>query len=164
MRLRRFIVSLGCLCSCFFFLGAAYAHGNKVGALVIDHPYAVENPEKLGEYAVYFKELKNTGTTPDLLQKADTAVATESVFRTETHSVDHEITWVDVKSIQVAPGQSIVFRHDAEEGYQVLLRQLKRPLKVGDRFDMTLTFEKAGKVKVVVWVQRPRPGEKTHKH
>jgi copper(I)-binding protein len=69
-----------------------------------------------------------------------------------------------VKSIQVAPGQSIVFRHDAEEGYQVLLRQLKRPLKVGDRFDMTLTFEKAGKVKVVVWVQRPRPGEKTHKH
>jgi copper(I)-binding protein len=46
----------------------------------------------------------------------------------------------------------------------VLLRQLKRPLKVGDRFDMTLTFEKAGKVKVVVWVQRPRPGEKTHKH
>jgi copper(I)-binding protein len=92
MRLRRFFVSLGCLCSCFFFLGAAYAHGNKVGALVIDHPYAVENPEKLGEYAVYFKELKNTGTTPDLLQKADTAVATESVFRTETHSVDHEIT------------------------------------------------------------------------
>jgi hypothetical protein len=164
MRLRRWFVSLGCLLSGLVFVGAVYAHGNKVGALIIDHPYAVENPEKPGEYAVYFKELKNTGTTADLLQKADTAVATESVFRTETHSVDHEITWVDVKSIQIAPGQSIVFRHDAEEGYQVLLHQLKRRLKVGDRFDMTLTFEKAGKVKVVVWVQRPRPGEKTHKH
>lgn len=164
MRLRRWIVSLGCLLSFFVFLGPVSAHGNKVGALVIDHPYAVENPEKPGEYAVYFKELKNTGTTPDLLQRAETAVATESVFRTETHSVDHEITWVEVKSIQIAPGKSILFRHDSEEGYQVQLRQLKRPLKVGDRFDMTLTFEKAGKVKVVVWVQRPRPGDKTHQH
>jgi copper(I)-binding protein len=164
MRLRRLFVSLGCLLTCFFFLGSVAAHGNKVGALVIDHPYAVENPEKPGEYAVYFKELKNTGTTPDLLQRAETAVATDSVFRTETHSVDHEITWVDVKSIQIAPGQSIVFRHDAEEGYQVQLRQLKRSLKVGDRFDMTLTFEKAGKVKVVVWVQKPRPGDKKHQH
>ncbi len=164
MRLGRLFVSLGCLLTYFFFLGPVAAHGNKVGALVVDHPYAVENPEKPGEYAVYFKELKNTGTTADLLQRAETAVATESVFRTETHSVDHEITWVDVKSIQIAPGQAILFRHDSEEGYQVQLRQLKRPLKVGDRFDMTLTFEKAGKVKVVVWVQRPRPGDKTHQH
>lgn len=164
MRLGRLFVSLGCLLTYFFFLGPVAAHGNKVGALVIDHPYAVENPEKPGEYAVYFKELKNTGTTADLLQRAETAVATEAVFRTETHSVDHEITWVDVKSIQIAPGQAILFRHDSEEGYQVQLRQLKRPLKVGDRFDMTLTFEKAGKVKVVVWVQRPRPGDKKHQH
>lgn len=164
MRLGRLFVSLGCLLTYFSFLGPVAAHGNKVGALVIDHPYAVENPEKPGEYAVYFKELKNTGTTADLLQRAETAVATESVFRTETHSVDHEITWVDVKSIQIAPGQAILFRHDSEEGYQVQLRQLKRPLKVGDRFDMTLTFEKAGKVKVVVWAQRPRPGDKKHQH
>lgn len=164
MRLGRLFVSLGCLLTYFFFLGPVAAHGNKVGALVIDHPYAVENPEKPGEYAVYFKELKNTGNTADLLQRAETAVATDSVFRTETHSVDHEITWVDVKSIQIAPGQAILFRHDSEEGYQVQLRQLKRPLKVGDRFDMTLTFEKAGKVKVVVWVQRPRPGDKKHQH
>ena len=164
MYLRRWLVWLSCLLPCLVCWGAASAHGNKVGALVIDHPYAVENPEKSGGFAVYFKELKNTGTTPDLLQRAETAVATESVFRTETHSVDHEITWVDVKSIQIAPGQSILFRHDSEEGYQVQLRQLKRPLKVGDRFDMTLTFEKAGKVKVVVWVQRPRPGDKTHQH
>lgn len=164
MRLRRGIISLVYLFISFAYLGPAFAHGGKIGALVIEHPYAVENPERPGEYAVYFKELKNTGTTGDLLQTADTGVATESVFRTETHSVDHEITWVDVKSIQIAPGQSIVFRHDAEEGYQVQLRQLKRPLKVGDRFDMNLTFEKAGKVKVVVWVQRPRPGDKKHQH
>jgi copper(I)-binding protein len=57
-----------------------------------------------------------------------------------------------------------VFRHDAGEGYQVQLRHLKRPLKVGDRFDMTLTFERAGKVNVVVWVQNPKPGDKKHQH
>ena len=164
MRLKRLVIWLECLLSCIVFLGSAQAHGNKVGALVIDHPYAVEHPEKSGEYAVYFRELKNTGATPDLLQTAQTGVAKEAVFRTETHSVDHEITWVDVKSIQLAPKQAIVFRHDAEEGYQVQLRHLKRPLKVGDRFDMTLTFERAGKVNVVVWVQKPKPSDTKHQH
>ena len=72
MRLGRLFVSLGCLLTYFFFLGPVAAHGNKVGALVIDHPYAVENPEKPGEYAVYFKELKNMGfhkiiTTPHIM-------------------------------------------------------------------------------------------------
>lgn len=164
MFLRRWSITITCVLVCFVPLESVHAHRSKLGALLIDHAYAVENPEKPGEFSVYFKELKNTGATVDFLQRAETVIASEAVFRTETHSVDHEIQWVDIKSIQIAPGQSIVFRHDAQEGYQVLLRQLKRSIKVGDRFDMTLTFEKAGKVKVVVWVQRPRPSDKPHQH
>lgn len=164
MHQQRWSILLGCLCSYFVLSGIAYGHGSKIGALVIEHPYAVEQSEKPGEYAVYFKELKNTGATADSLQTAATPVAKEAIFRTETHSVDHEITWVEVKSIQIAPKQAIVFKHDAEEGYQVQLRDLKRPLKVGDRFEMTLTFEKAGKVNVVVWVQKPKVADHKHQH
>lgn len=164
MFLRRWCIAITCLLCNFVPLESAHAHRSKLGALLIDHAYAVENPDKPGEFSVYFKELKNSGTTADFLQRADTVIASETVFRAETHSVDHEIQWIEIKSIQIAPGQSVVFRHDAEQGYQVLLRQLKRSIKVGDRFDMTLTFERAGKVKVVVWVQRPRPGDKTHQH
>ncbi len=164
MHQQRWSILLGCLCSYFVLSGIAHGHGSKAGSIIIDHPYAVEQPESSGQYAVYFKELKNTGATADTLQAAETAIAREAVFRTETHSVDHEITWVDVKSIQIAPKQAIVFKHDAEEGYQVQLRDLKRPLKVGDRFEMMLTFEQAGKVKVVVWVQKPRVGDKKHQH
>ena len=121
---QRWSIWLGCLCSYFVLSGLAHGHGSKIGALVIEHPYAVEQSENPGEYAVYFKELKNTGTTADSLQTATTPVAKEAIFRTETHSVDHE----------------------------------------GDRFEMVLTFEQAGPVKVVVWVQKPRVADKKHQH
>jgi copper(I)-binding protein len=38
-------------------------------------------------------------------------------------------------------------------GYHIMLVGLKSPLKPGDRFPMTLTFDKAGKVDVTVVVQ-----------
>jgi copper(I)-binding protein len=47
-----------------------------------------------------------------------------------------------------------------------MLMDLKQPLKDGDRFDMTLNFERAGKQTVKVWVQQPRDLStgSTHQH
>ena len=56
--------------------------------------------------------------------------------------------------------------HDARVGeYQRMLIDLKQPLKDGERFDLTLKFERAGARTVRVWVQRPR-GEAggAHRH
>ena len=41
-------------------------------------------------------------------------------------------------------------------GYHMMLVGLKKPLKEGDTFPMTLQFERAGKVDVKVYVQTPR--------
>jgi copper(I)-binding protein len=45
-----------------------------------------------------------------------------------------------------------------------MLIGLKQPLKDGDRFPMTLRFEKAGEREVMVWVQTPRGGAGVHPH
>jgi copper(I)-binding protein len=47
-----------------------------------------------------------------------------------------------------------------------MLMNLKRPLKDGDRFDLSLTFERAGTQSVKVWVQTPKDasGDAQHKH
>jgi copper(I)-binding protein len=143
---------------------SSWAHGFKAEKIQLDHPYAVELASQPGHFAIYFRTFKNTGTTTDVLRSAQTSVAKSVVFRTETHSVDHEITWVGIKSISVAPGQSIAFRHDDEQGYQLLLQDLTKPLKNGDRFTLTLNFEHAGKAEVTVWVQQPRNAMKSHQH
>jgi copper(I)-binding protein len=39
------------------------------------------------------------------------------------------------------------------DGYHLMLVGLKQPLKAGDKFPVTLSFEKAGKVEVSVWVE-----------
>jgi hypothetical protein len=50
-------------------------------------------------------------------------------------------------------------------GYHVMLMELKQPLKNGDRFPLTLTFEKAGKIEVSVWAEdMASTGTAEHKH
>ncbi len=146
------------------FVSTSWAHSYQAEKIQLDHPYAVENPSKPGEYAVYFRIFKNTGTTKDVLLSAQTSLANDVVIRTETHSVDHQVTWVTIKSMDLAAGQAIKFRHDDEQGYQLLLQGLKKPLKNGDRFSVTLTFQDAGQSEVKVWVQQPRASTKHHQH
>jgi copper(I)-binding protein len=52
-------------------------------------------------------------------------------------------------------------RHTGD--FQLLLRDLKHPLKDGDRFDLTLNFARAGTQTVKVWVQTPRNSHADHK-
>lgn len=52
--------------------------------------------------------------------------------------------------VAVAPGQTVKF---APGSYHIMLLGLKQPLKAGDRFPLTLSFEKAGQVEVQVVVQ-----------
>jgi copper(I)-binding protein len=62
----------------------------------------------------------------------------------------------EVDAIEIKPSGKIVMQ--PVSGYPVMLLGLKQPLKVGDQFPMTLTFEKAGKLNVVVDVKEMRPG------
>jgi copper(I)-binding protein len=70
----------------------------------------------------------------------------------------------EVPAIDLPPKTVIELRHGGS--YHLMLMDLKQPLKDGDRFDMTLNFERAGKQTVKVWVQQPRDLStgSTHQH
>ena len=56
------------------------------------------------------------------------------------------------------PGETLQLKPG---GYHVMLSELRQPLKVGDRFPMTLTFQNAGAVEVSVWVEAMGAGAST---
>jgi copper(I)-binding protein len=57
----------------------------------------------------------------------------------------------EVSSIELKPSVKVSMKPG--DGYHIMLIGLKQPLKIGDKFPLTLTFEKAGKAEVTVWVE-----------
>lgn len=141
--------------------GQAQAHGFKLGALHIDHPYATPSENDTGH--VFFRRLTNEGAQADRLVEASTPVAQRVVLqRKNPHEETASIS--PVAHIELPPHGKVPFRHDSPEGYVLALQGLSSPLKVGDRFTVTLRFAHAGTRQVEVWVQQPRPNTSSHSH
>lgn len=155
----------------FALLGAsiatpAHAHDFRAGQLAIDHPYATPSLAGTPNGAAYLRGIRNRGTAPDRLVAASTPVAE----RVELHEMTTEgdvMRMREVPAIDLPAGQEVQLRHG--QRYHLMLINLRQPLKVGDRFDLTLKFEKAGETTVKAWVQQPRAGSSPaghegHKH
>ncbi|MFN7155146.1 MAG: copper chaperone PCu(A)C [Acidovorax sp.] len=139
----------------------AHAHDFRAGQLVIDHPYATPSLTGTPNGAAYFRSIRNRGTAPDRLVSASTAVAE----RVELHEMTTEgniMRMREVPAIDLPAGQEVQLRHG--QRYHLMLINLRQPLKVGDRFDLTLKFEKAGETTVKAWVQQPRAGSSQSTH
>lgn len=142
-------------------LSNGYAHGSKKGHLVIDHPYATPSLQGVANGAAYLRGIENTSDTPDRLVGASTEVAE----RVELHhmTMDGSVMRMrEVSAIELPAKAVTKLRHNGE--FHLMLMKLKRPLNEGDRFDLTLEFQRAGKQTVNVWVQKPRDGAAEHKH
>ena len=137
-------------------LGAAStvaAHESKVGNVVIEHAYALPTPPGATAGALYFRSLKNTGTQADRL----VSVRATAARAVEIHHMQMDgnvMRMRAVESLELPPGAELKLRHGGE--WHLMLLDLKAPLKTGDRFQVTLHFEKAGDVEVTAWVQQPR--------
>ena len=145
------------------FATTAHAHDFRAGQLVIDHPYATPSLAGTPNGAAYLRGIRNRGTAPDRLVAASTPVAE----RVELHEITTEgdvMRMREVPAIDLPAGQEVQLRHG--QRYHLMLINLRQPLKVGDRFDLTLKFEKAGETTVKAWVQQPRTqgSESGHKH
>lgn len=149
-----------------FVMSVVHAHAYKADGLKVDHPYATPTPSGEKNSAVYFRSLENGGKTIDELIGARAEVAERVDIRRKEPGggVPEDLI---VKAVSLPSGQGPSFRHDAENGYYLLLVNLKTPLKNGDRFPIWLTFRHAGEKKVMVWVQTPRGSHASphdHKH
>lgn len=148
--------------------GHAHAHDFKQGDLVIDHPYATPSLSGSRSGAVYIKVLRNRGAAADRLLGASTPAASRVALHA-MHMDGEVMRMREVTAIEL-PAQSALRMGHAQTsanatnpGYHLMLEDLKTPLKDGDRFDLTLRFEKAGERTVQIWVQTPR-GATAHQH
>ncbi|MCS6962917.1 copper chaperone PCu(A)C [Thermoflexus sp.] len=98
--------------------------------------------------AVYFVAI-NDGDQPDVLIGAASDVAE----KVEIHETKME---GDVAKMQPVPRVEIPARGRVEfrpRGLHIMLIGLKRDLKVGDTFNLTLRFEKSGEIPISVTVK-----------
>lgn len=125
-------------------MGAAHAHEYKAGALEIEHPWSRATPngaKVAGGYLV----VKNAGDQSDRLVSATAEIA----GRTEIHEMgdkDGVMTMRPLPQGIAAPAHGEAALKPG--GVHLMFLELKRPLKQGERFPGTLTFEKAGVVKI----------------
>lgn len=138
--------------ACLVFAVSAQAgeHTVTAGALQIVHPWSRATPGGARTAAGYLS-VTNTGSVPDTLVSvsADTVAAKAEV---------HEVTTRDgVMSMKEVPGGVAVPASGTltlkPGAYHIMFTGLKRPLKQGETFPGSLTFEKAGKVDVEFTVE-----------
>ena len=122
----------------------AQAADVMVGKLKIVAPWARATPKGAQVGGAYLT-VTNTGGTPDRLIGGASAVAKEVQV--------HEMTMVNgvmkmrpvAGGLEIKPGQTVTLKPG---GYHLMFVGLKRPLKKGEHFKVTLQFAKAGKVAV----------------
>jgi len=127
----------------------ACAEDVKAGDLVISQAWTRATPSgaKIGGG---YLTIENKGSAPDRLLGGSGDVA----GKMEIHemSMDNGVMKMRPldKGLTIEPGKTVKL---APGGYHLMMFDLKKPLKQGDKVPVTLEFEKAGKVGVTLDVQ-----------
>jgi periplasmic copper chaperone A len=127
---------------------AVFAHNHQKGDIQVHHPWSRATPPG-AKVGVGYMEIRNRGRQPDRLVSASTPVAK----RVEMHVTqrDGEIARMrQLKSFEVPGGERMLL---APDGAHLMLVDLVAPLKRGERFKITLHFERAGELEVEMEVQ-----------
>jgi len=127
--------------------GGARAGDSKLGPLTISAPWARATVTQTGGA---YLSIANAGSAADKLVGASSDVAR----RTEVHEETMQngvMSMAPVPELEIPAGGKVTFMPG---GYHVMLIGLKAPLKEGQHFPLTLTFEHAGKVNVDVVVEK----------
>lgn len=136
---------------------AVWAHDFQLGSLRIDHPYAPPTLAGTDHGAVYFRVIRNTGEVADELVAARSPVAQ----RVALHQMrlDHGVMrMAEVPALTVPARGEVPMRHGQAEGHHLVLMSLKRPLREGDEFPLTLVFRRQGEREVRVSVHTLKSG------
>jgi copper(I)-binding protein len=137
--------------------GLAAAGAGSAGAdVTVTHPWARATPGASTTGAAYLT-VTASGTADRLL-----GVSTPAAGMAELHQSANDngvMTMRPVAALALEPGKPVTL---APGGYHVMLMDLRQPLKPGDHFPLTLTFEHASPVTVLVEVgqagARSQPG------
>jgi copper(I)-binding protein len=142
-------------------LPAAFANAYEysLGELRIVQPWSMELPPNAPTVAAYFV-IHNNGALADRLLSVDSPIAGAAQLHAHVHA-DGLMKMQQVQSVDVPAGGDATF---APMGYHVMLLELqdKSRLTDGQRFPLTLHFEKAGDLKIEVTVRKQAPADTPH--
>lgn len=147
--LKFYIKTVTSVVSATMIAATALAHGYEVGSLSIKHPWSRETA--VGQaVGGGFMTITNSANNEDRLVSGTTPVAAEVQLHTMT------MHGGIMRMRQVTDGIAIPARGTLElkpGGYHIMFMGLKRPLQQGERFPVTLHFQRAGSVTVQFAVQ-----------
>jgi copper(I)-binding protein len=133
------------------FLSIATAAVAQTGQLEISNAWARATPAKAENGVAY---LTIRSPTPDRLVSVSSPVAKKA----ELHTMSMEGMVMKMRplaGLDIAAGQSVTLKPGGEH---IMLLGLNGPLREGQSFPLTLTFEKAGTREVTVAVEKPGAG------
>ena len=125
----------------------ASAHEYNFGTLHILHPHARATVPQQPAGAAWVS-IENQGKTADRLLSVSSPIAQSS----ELHEMSMQGDVMKMREtgpMEIRPGEKLIMQAG---GYHIMLMGLKQQLKAGDKFPLTLVFEKAGKQEVSVTV------------
>ena len=127
----------------------AFAHEFKLGTLEIIHPWSRATPGG-AKVAAGYVVIKNDGAEPDRLVAATAEVAGKAAIH-EMATTNGVMTMRELKDGVVIPAHGeIALKPGA---YHLMLEDLKQPLKEGESFKGSFTFEKAVTADVIFFVE-----------
>jgi periplasmic copper chaperone A len=137
------------IAACLITLPPARADEVKAGDLMITQAWSRATPggAKIGGG---YLTIENKGSAPDRLIGGSADIAS----KVEVHEMAMNNGVMTMrpldKGLTIEPGKTAKL---APGGYHLMMFDLKRPLKQGDKLPVTLEFEKAGKVTISLDVQ-----------
>jgi hypothetical protein len=130
------------------YAGMAWPHSHEKGDIQVRHPWSRATPPG-AKVAAGYMEIRNNGRQPDRLVSATTAVAQ----RVEIHITERDgevMKMREVKSLEIPARERYELRPG---GSHLMLVDITRPLKKGEKLAMRLTFERAGELEIELEVQ-----------
>jgi copper(I)-binding protein len=140
------------------FVMLSFAMPAGAADLQVRHAWARATPPGAGVAAVYLTIVG--GDVADRL----TGASTDRAAMTQVHAItEHEgmARMREVDGVAVPPGATVVF---APGGLHLMLMNLEAPLVAGQRFEVTLAFERAGRREVDVEVLAPDQAPPSAQH
>jgi copper(I)-binding protein len=121
----------------------------KAGDLVISQAWARATP-KGAKVGGGYLTIRNEGSAPDRLTGGSSDVAGS----VQVHEMSMQNGVMKMRPVEngltIDPGKTVKL---APDGYHLMMLDLKAPLKQGEKVQVTLDFEKAGKVTISLDVE-----------
>lgn len=131
------------------------AHEYTVKDVKVEHPYARATVQAQATGAAYLT-LENKGSGLDRL--VSVSVPAEVAAAAQIHTMSRQgdlMKMREVDGLDLPPATKLEMRPG--NGYHIMLIGLKKPLTVGDKVPLTLTFANAGSTEVALLVEAVKP-------